>query len=96
MKTAVYHFCTLQTPFDIVFNAVSNYGYNPERSLPKIHAFQMCSYLGPQRVKIQSDPALSLEEVLKIDALAPHTLAHNLAHTVPHSSRLIPDTQNKS
>ena len=31
-------------------NAVSDYGYNPERSLLKYSFLQICSYLGPQCV----------------------------------------------
>ena len=48
--TAVYPFRTLGTALDIVFHAVSNYGYNPERSLLKIHVLRICSYLEPQEV----------------------------------------------
>ena len=43
--TAVYPFRTLRTAFAIVFDAVSNHGYNPDRSLHIIYVLQICSYL---------------------------------------------------
>ena len=34
-RTEMHPLGILRTPFDIVFNAISDYGYNPEASLPK-------------------------------------------------------------
>ena len=33
--TEIQPCCTLRTPFDIVLNALFNFGYDPKRSLPK-------------------------------------------------------------
>ena len=46
--TTIQAFCTLRTPFDIVFNALFNHGSNPIQPFQKYIFLQICSYLRPQ------------------------------------------------
>ena len=50
MGTTIKLCWSLRTPFDIVLNALFNYGYDPKRPLLKTSVLQMCSYLGSQEV----------------------------------------------
>ena len=47
-RGTIYPFCTFRIPFDIVVNALFDYGYNPRRSLPK-YMFYKCTHIsGPK------------------------------------------------
>ena len=49
-RTNVYPLGILRTSFDIAFNALFEYDYNPQRSLTTKHVLQMWPYLGLQGV----------------------------------------------
>ena len=46
----VQPYCTLRTPFDIAFDDLFDYGYNPKRSLQTYMFLQIYLYLSPQGV----------------------------------------------
>ena len=48
MRTEIDPFCFLRTLFDIVFTAVSEYGYNSERSLLKYMFYKYAHISGTQ------------------------------------------------
>ena len=47
-RTEMHPFCILKRPFDIVFNFVSDYGYNLERS-PHKSVFYKYAYISAHR-----------------------------------------------
>ena len=58
--THIQAFCTLRTPFDIVFNALFNHGSHPKRPFQTYMFLQICSYLGS---KVSPDMILSAFDI---------------------------------
>ena len=69
--TKIKSCCTLRTSFDIAFNAVSDYGCNPERSLNEYMFSQICSYLWPHEVPRHDFDCIRHDIYDQVDGIPP-------------------------